>query len=409
MDLIARLRNWALARPRVLLVDAPGAMTLRWSVEAELNRRGWRRAVSPAGTDLLVFLGKPGPELAEAVDVLWSQVPEPRHRVDVQRARDVAVALDEGRAALVRRAGSGARGDDRSSPASLLGKNEDENADDEGMGTADAEGVNHGAGHEGMDHGGGRGGMDDDAGHEDEEGEGVDHGAGHEGMDHGSGHEGMDHGSGHEGMDHGGEVAGLPMASTGPDRDGLELDVLKVALGPVLLGWPTGLVLRADLQGDVLTSAELAWLDAGTVPTAHDQSDSQRAALDRLAHFLDVAGWPTAARDARRARDGVAEETNRDEAQRLAETVARRVSRSRTLAWTAGGIGRRRSGADALDRVRRWCDMASGQPVEDLPAMSLDGVAALVEGAEIGSARLIVASLDLSPVAAVSAPEHLHG
>ncbi|WP_233492593.1 hypothetical protein [Blastococcus sp. TF02A-30] len=213
----------------------------------------------------------------------------------------------------------------------------------------------------------------------------------------------MDHG-----MHHGGEVAGLPMAMTGPDRDGLELDVLKVALGPVLPGWPTGLVLRAELQGDVLTSAELTWLDAGILPAAQQQSDSQGAALDRLARFLDVAGWPTAARDARRARDGVAEGADRDEAQRLAKAVARRVSRSRTLAWTAGGIGRRGSGGDALDRVRRWCDMASGQPVEDLPAMSLDEVAALVEGAEVGSARLLVASLDLSPVSAVSAPEHLH-
>ncbi|MDT0276093.1 hypothetical protein, partial [Blastococcus goldschmidtiae] len=246
-------------------------------------------------------------------------------------------------------------------------------------------------------------GMDHGSGHE-----GMDHGSGHEGMDHGSGHEGMDHGSGHEGMDHGSEVAGLPMAMTGPDRDGLELDVLKVALGPVLPGWPTGLVLRADLQGDVLTSAELAWLDAGTLPAVEADHHPQGAALDRLARFLDVAGWPTAARDARRARDGMAEEASRAEAQRLAEAVARRVSRSRTLAWTAGGIGRRGSGGDALDRVRRWCDMASGQPVEDVPATSLDDVAALVEGAEIGSARLIVASLDLRPVSAVSAPEHLH-
>ncbi|MDT0276092.1 hypothetical protein, partial [Blastococcus goldschmidtiae] len=182
MDLIARLRNWALARPRVLLVDAPGATTFRWSVEAELDRRGWRRAMSSADTDLLVVLGEPGSELAEAVDVLWSQVSEPRHRVDVHRPSDVAVALDEGRAALVERAGSGTKGDDRRSPASLLGKNA-------GMGHADDEGMDHGSGHEGMDHGSGH--------------EGMDHGSGHEGMDHGSGHEGMDHGSGHEGMDHG--------------------------------------------------------------------------------------------------------------------------------------------------------------------------------------------------------------
>ncbi|TFV62488.1 UNVERIFIED_ORG: hypothetical protein E4P37_17175 [Bacillus sp. AZ43] len=257
--------------------------------------------------------------------------------------------------------------------------------------------MDHGSGHEGMDHGSGH--------------EGMDHGSGHEGMDHGSGHEGMDHGSGHEGMDHGmhhgGEVAGLAMASTGPDRDGLELDVLEVALGPVLPGWPTGLVLRANLQGDVLTSAELAWLDADTLPAAEPERAPQAAALDRLARFLDVSGWPTAARDTRRARDEMAERANREEAQRLAEAVARRVSRSRTLAWTAGGIGGRGSGGDVLGRVRRWCDMASGQPVEGLPATSLADVAALVEGAEIGSARLMVASLDLRPVSTAPASEHV--
>ncbi|MGY2003682.1 hypothetical protein, partial [Blastococcus sp. SYSU DS1024] len=258
-----------------------------------------------------------------------------------------------------------------------------------------------GGGHEGMDHGGGH--------------EGMDHGGGHEGMDHGGGHEGMDHGGGHEGhhMHHGGEVAGLPMASTGPDRDGLELDVLRVALGPVLPGWPTGLVLRADLQGDILGSAELAWLDAGILPAASPPPDPQRAALDRLARFLDVASWPTAARDARRARDGlVTHGSGHGGAQRLAEAVAQRVGRSRILSWAAGGIGQipteRGSDEDVLDRVRRWCDIASGQPVEEPPAPSLEEVAALVEGAEVGSARLIVASLDLTPVPAAPAPEHAH-
>lgn len=214
-------------------------------------------------------------------------------------------------------------------------------------------------------------------------------------------------------MHHGGEVAGLPMASTGSDRDGLELDVLKVSLGPVLPGWPTGLVLRADLQGDVLASSELAWLDAGILPAASPPPEAQRAALDRLARFLDVAGWPSAARDARRARDGLAAHgPGHGGAQRLAETVARRVRRSRTLSWTAGGIGQiateRGSGEDVLARVRRWCDIASGQPVDDRPATSLAEVAALLEGAEIGSARLIVASLDLAPVPAAPAPEHAH-
>ncbi|WP_104527192.1 hypothetical protein [Blastococcus saxobsidens] len=391
MDVIARLRAWALARPRVLLVDPPAKVMLRWSVEAELDRRGWRSAASPADADLLVVLGEPGPELAAAVDVLWSQIPEPRHRLDLHHERALAVDLDAGLDALVRRSAGVVSGADRPSPASLLGTGAD--ADDE---DADGEGMDHeGMDHEGMDH------------------EGMDHeGMDHEGMDHeGMDHEGMDHEGMH--MHHSGEVAGLPMASTASDRDGLELDVLKVALGPVLPGWPTGLVLRADLQGDVLTSAELAWLDADLLPAARPHPDPQQAALDRLARFLDVAGWSTAARDARRARDGLAADgSDQREAQRQAEAVARRVHRSRTLSWTAGGIGQapseRSSGAGVLDRVRRWCDAASGRPVEDPPAASLDDIAALVEGVEIGSARLIVASLDLSPVPVVPASEHAH-
>jgi hypothetical protein len=126
---------------------------------------------------------------------------------------DVGAALDDGRAALTNWAAFRAD-DDRSGPRALLG-NENEQ--------------------------------------------------GHEGMEHGSDHEGMDHGSGHEGMDHGGEVAGLPMAMTEPDRDGLQLDVLKISLGPVLAGWPTGLVLRAELQGDILAGADLSWIETSAV------------------------------------------------------------------------------------------------------------------------------------------------
>ena len=360
MELIARLRAWALARPRVLLVDVPGEVTLRWSVEAELDRRGWRLAVSPADADLLLVLGEPGPELAAAVDVLWSQIPEPRHRVDVLRDSAVAAGLDAGLVGLVERAAGGAGRDDRPSPASALAQD----ADDEGM-------------------------------------------------DHGGGHEGIDHGGGHEGMDHGGEVAGLPMASTGPDRDGLELDVLEVALGPVLPGWPTGLVLRAELHGDVLASAKLAWLDPGILPAASPPPEAQPAALDRLARYLDVAGWPAAAREARRARDGLATGgPGRGRAQRLAEAVARRVRRSRALSWTASGVGKTASGhgadEDTSARMRRWCDIASGRPVDGPVATSLEQAAAMVEGAEIGSARLVLASLDLGPVPAVPAPGHAH-
>jgi hypothetical protein len=39
-------------------------------------------------------------------------------------------------------------------------------------------------------------------------------------------------------MHHGGSVAGLPMADTGPDRDGLQLDVLDRVRGGAT--WPQG-------------------------------------------------------------------------------------------------------------------------------------------------------------------------
>ncbi|WP_336031564.1 hypothetical protein [Geodermatophilus sp. FMUSA9-8] len=264
--------------------------------------------------------------------------------------------------------------------------------------------MDHGGGHEGMDHGGGH--------------EGIDHGGGHEGMDHGGGHEGMDHGGGHEGMDHGGlhmhhggEVAGLPVASTAQDRDGLDLDVLSVSLGPVLPGWPTGLVLHADLQGDVLVRARLSWLDTGPIAGTRPDPDDRRSALDHLARFLDVAGWATAAGDARRARDGLGavDPAVRRAAQRLAERTARLIRRSRVLAWTVGDVGRTSadgsSGAAVLDRVRRWCDVVSGRQDPVVPAASLDDVAALLVGAELGTARLIVASFDLRPVGAAARSE----
>jgi len=60
MDLIERLRRWAVARPRVLVIDAPGSAALRWTVEAELERRGCALALSPAEADLLLVLGEPG-------------------------------------------------------------------------------------------------------------------------------------------------------------------------------------------------------------------------------------------------------------------------------------------------------------------------------------------------------------
>ncbi|GIJ06660.1 hypothetical protein Sya03_60120 [Spirilliplanes yamanashiensis] len=214
-------------------------------------------------------------------------------------------------------------------------------------------------------------------------------------------------------MHHGGTVAGLAMAQTGPDRDGLQLDVLRVSLGPVLPGWPTGLVLRAEVQGDVVVAAQLSWLDDRRGGNA---GEPRRTALDRLASFLTVAGWITAARDARRARDslGSPDSGHRGEAAELARAVARRVRRSRSLAWTLGGVGRVQHGTNGvagdeiLDRIRRWCDVAAGDDAGGLTAVPLDDVAVALTGAELGTVRLIVASVELGRAAPVPKAEATH-
>ncbi|MGY1708202.1 hypothetical protein ACI8AC_01680 [Geodermatophilus sp. SYSU D00758] len=442
MDLTARLRAWALARPRVLVVDPPGSDSLRWAVEEELDRRGWPRAAVPAETDVLLVLGEPGPGLAAAVDVLWTQVPAPRHRARLTAGFEVAAALDAGRAALL--AGGDA---DRPDPEALLGGGEehgdeesgaddgsdqgdapdagddarDDPGDDSGQdeasphedageGGMDHGGMDHGGmDHGGMDHGGmddggmDDGGMDDggmdDGGMDDggmDDGGMDDGGMDDGGMDHG----GMDHGGmDHGGMDHGGmEIAGLPMAQTGPDRDGLELDVLSVNLGPVLPAWPTGLVLRAEVQGDVVTGAELSWTDD---PAPAADPEPQRLALDRLARLLEVAGWSAAARDARRARDGLgsADPDRVVAAGALAAALTRRVRRSRTLAWSLRGAGRPADepGDGVLDLVRDWCAAATGDAPPPAGA-PLDELAGRLEGAELGSARLLVAARAPAPV-----------
>ncbi|WP_448610091.1 hypothetical protein [Geodermatophilus sp. URMC 60] len=294
--------------------------------------------------------------------------------MEAGRAADAAAVLDQGAEGLLRRAGSAVTAEERPPPAVLLGKDGD---------TGD-EGMDHGGGHEGMDHGGG-----------------------HEGMDHGGGHEGMDH------MHHGGEVAGLPMAMTGPDRDGLQLDVLTVSLGPILPGWPTGLVLRGEVRGDVLTGVDLSWLDAEDHVPASSLPDARQTALDHLARFLLVAGWPTAARDARRARDGLRSEDRGQQvaAQRLAEQVSRRVLRSRALHWGIAGAGRPARDGDAssadlvLGRLHHWCDVAAGRDGEPDTAPALEDIRARLEGCEIGTARLIVAALGVDPVTSPGAVE----
>lgn len=62
------------------------------------------------------------------------------------------------------------------------------------------------------------------------------------------------YGQGGKGMT-GGVPFGRPLAGRGPDRDGLELDVLLVRLGPTFRALPPGLCLDLKVQGDVIQEA----------------------------------------------------------------------------------------------------------------------------------------------------------
>ncbi|WP_155853844.1 hypothetical protein [Arthrobacter sp. H5] len=430
-----------MAQPGVLIVDAPGNDRLRWQVEAEMDRRGWHVALSPADAGLMLTIGTLPPALSQATEVLWSQIPQPRHRQAIARS-DVAWQLDAAVAALTTPSAYEANPSDPATQLSQVQAQNTANGSDSGR---------QGPGH-GMDHGDpGVHGMsshdmgghstnahnvnghsnhttdshsgDDMGGHD---GQGMDH-VGHStgsDADHGMDHDdhGMDH-SAHSGHDmgghmhHGGEVAGLEMAGTAADRDGLELDELKVTLGPVLPGWPTGLVLKASMQGDVLTNVSLSWID-GFVPDSvaqRSEPGSAVAALDALATFLLVAGWPVLARQARIARSALSSgnDAERERGQRAAAAVARRVSRSRFLAWSVRGIGdagpvnsaRLPAGdaatyesrtADVLDRVRALAAAAAGDK-SPLARVGPERIEFLLEGAELAATRLIVASFVFKP------------
>lgn len=75
------------------------------------------------------------------------------------------------------------------------------------------------------------------------------------------------YGQGGTGMT-GGTPYGRPMAELGPDRDGLRLDVLPVALGPFFPRLPTGLVLDLKSAGDVVIEAAVVEAASGRPPTA---------------------------------------------------------------------------------------------------------------------------------------------
>ncbi|TDC67514.1 hypothetical protein [Streptomyces hainanensis] len=244
----------------------------------------------------------------------------------------------------------------------------------------------------------------------------------------------------------------LPLAERGDDRDGLRLDVLRLPLGPVLLDWPAGLVLRLALQGDVVVSATMdppspapaaggppfwdePWLRAARGEPVARAAAARRlcaAHLDSVGRLLGVAGWAALAGSAHRLRDGLLTGADPAAVRRGARSLVRRGERSLTARWMLRGLGRlptalaRRAGVtgpalaaggDAYDRFRCWLAeiersaglltapgllgagervgprgrLGGGRPPS---AALLDVLPRLVEGSEFGAARLVVASLD---------------
>ncbi|MCI2237284.1 hypothetical protein MO973_03750, partial [Paenibacillus sp. TRM 82003] len=244
----------------------------------------------------------------------------------------------------------------------------------------------------------------------------------HEGVDHeGVDHEGVDHeGVDHEGMDHEGMdmpmPGGIGLASGQDDRDGLEMDVLHVPLGPVLPHWPAGLVLTCTLSGDVVVDATAEILDGGadhdgTPPEAlsdDPRRDVVASRCDDAAGVLALAGWGSAAAEALAVRDRCLEGVPLEDCATALRRLARRVERSRTLRWSLHGLGVREdpSGADVLDRLRHRlrealsaADPAAGAAPGGCAAVPPEDLPDLVTGLDLGAVRLVVASLDVDAAA----------
>lgn len=459
MELRRRIDRAALRRPGVLLAVWPGATRERLAVEAELATGDWHRVEAPAAADLLVTVGEPGPGDGEWVERLWAGVPAPRARVAITDVREVPGALDRGRDAVAAQpvapsaaveirengadgsngaderhgshggAGDGHHGDGHH-PAARHRDDQPRRDDDPGAAASPDHGGRHGQEHH----------------HEREHPAGHGRGRGH---GHAHGH-GQSADGGHHGH-HGGVVAGLPMAERADDRDGLRLDQLHVPLGPGLTDWPSGLVLRLTLRGDVVRWATVGEVGPGARPVppywsepwlraAHGERVTRGRAhrrrcaahLDSLGRLLAVAGWDGAADRARNARDRAVAGAGAAELTALVGPLLRRTRRSRTLRWLTTGLGRlpaaqaRRYGVggpalaadgDVHDRTLLWLEEAerSAAGCEDTTPLDasgpsaprgevgrgvppsrglLDALPGLLEGTEFAGARLIVASLD---------------
>ncbi|HEY2221764.1 hypothetical protein [Actinomycetospora sp.] len=96
----------AARRPHVLTI-APAPVTddllaVRLAAEAELARRRWPAADSPADADVVLVAGGLGRRMTAVVRAVWATVPAPRVLVTVGAAAELAEALDRAQERLAR-------------------------------------------------------------------------------------------------------------------------------------------------------------------------------------------------------------------------------------------------------------------------------------------------------------------
>ena len=345
------LARYAVQRAHVLVVEVPGWWSLRVAVERQVLARGWLLSESPADADVLVVCGEPGPELGELVERVWDQLPGPRARLGLPDIAALDGALDQIAEELSDTVSH--REDARQRPS----------APDDGAGD--------------MDHGD-MGDMGD-----------------------------MDHGDMGDMAPH-----GIPLAGGGEDRDGLEMDVLHLPLGPVLRHWPAGLVLRCALQGDVVVEAQAWLLDSGHEATHSAAIPAGAHLCDDVSALLTLAGWTAAAASARTVRNALLDEAPREVTGPALERLHREVGGSRLLRWSLHGVGEigaktiaaqqlpEHLAGDVHDRLMRMLSRGLDATLPEPGPEAADLVAALpdlVTGLELAAVRLLVASLALDP------------
>ncbi|MCV7154496.1 hypothetical protein [Mycolicibacterium pyrenivorans] len=364
MVLTEPLARLAVRRTHVLPVEIPGHWQTRAALQRQTLARGWRTAVTPADADVLAVCGVPGPEMSAVIDLVWDQLPGPRVRIEVADRGSADDALDRAAAELLDTAAQ--VGDARSR----------RQHPDTGE----------------MDHGD------------------MDHGD----MDHGD----MDHGD----MDM--APSGIQLAEGAEDRDGLEMDVLHLGLGPVLAHWPAGMRLRCVLSGDVVTEATVALLDTEHRPGAGTPVVARHC--DHLVDLLTLASWPHEAERARRCRDLLLDDPRDERAREQVKRLQRSVRRSRLLRWSLRGLAPltpERLVADRLpaslagdtyDRLQTRLQVVGEllsnrltvDPLNVDPAALADALPGIVVGLDVAAVRLVVAGLgvDTAVPAQLGAP-----